>query len=362
MLKNMGDFQKVNISGNKENGRVEWRSPSNIALIKYWGKSGDQIPMNASISMTLKYAFTQTEIRWTKRDDYNSKNFDFFLSREKVSISFEKKVESLLARFSAKYPILNDLFFTINSLNTFPHSTGIASSASGMSALALALLSVVKESGEFNGSYDDFMRESSHFSRLGSGSACRSLYGPYAVWGENGTKDSNNEFAVPFEPNKEFNSVYDSILIFSKKPKKVGSTAGHSLMQYHPYREGRITQVKNHMERLLPAMEKGDFDTWTQVTESEAMSLHGLMMASSKPVLLLAPETIRFLNDFDDFRKGKGLKAAYTIDAGPNVHLLYGADHKDIIHSFISDWVMDSKLDVEVIDDEAGMGPKQLFE
>ena len=360
----MDGFQNVNFNGatDKNSGTVEWRSPSNIALIKYWGKSGDQIPMNPSISMTLKYAFTQTEIRWSPRGKQNAKNFDFYLSRNKVSPSFEKKIENLIARFSQKYPVLNNFFFTINSLNTFPHSTGIASSASGMSALALALLSVVNESGEFNGNYDDFMRESSFFSRLGSGSACRSLYGPYAIWGEVANGLGNNEFAVPFKPHKDFDKIYDSILIFSKKPKKVGSTAGHSLMKNHPYRKGRIAQVKANMENLLPAMEQGDFETWQKITENEAMSLHGLMMASSQPVLLLAPETIRFLNDFDEFRKGKALKTAYTIDAGPNIHLLYAADQRQEIQQFIGDWVTNSKLEMDVIDDETGMGPKQLFE
>jgi diphosphomevalonate decarboxylase len=254
------------------------------------------------------------------------------------------------------------LFFTINSLNTFPHSTGIASSASGMSALALSLLSVIKETGNFEGNYDDFLKEASFFARLGSGSACRSLYGPYAIWGEAENTHSFNERAVPFEPHKDFLEVNDSILIFSKKPKKVGSTVGHSLMKSHPYRKARIEQVQLNMSKLLPAMEQGDFETWRQVTENEAMSLHGLMMASEYPVLLLAPETIQFINDFDDFRKGKGLKAAYTIDAGPNIHLLYAKDQREIIQDFISGWVMDSKLDMDVIDDESGHGPKQLFE
>ncbi|PLX14760.1 MAG: diphosphomevalonate decarboxylase [Salinivirgaceae bacterium] len=360
----MDGFQNITVNSNKSemNGTVEWRSPSNIALIKYWGKSGDQIPMNPSISMTLKYAFTQTEIEWSPRENSNEKVFDFYLSGDKVSSGFESKVKALIGRFALKYPVLNKLFFTIKSLNTFPHSTGIASSASGMSALALALLSVVKETSDFGGNYDDFTKEASYFSRLGSGSACRSLYGPYAIWGSGTSGIGNDEYAVPFHPHNDFLRIFDSILIFSKKPKKVGSTLGHSLMNDHPYRNGRIEQVHKNMERLLPAMEQGDFDTWQQVVENEAMSLHGLMMASSTPVMLLAPETIRFLNDLEDFRTGKGLKVAYTIDAGPNVHLLYALEHREIIQDFISNWVMDSKLNMDVIDDETGMGPKQLFE
>lgn len=359
----MEGFQKIEInkSGNGTSGIVEWRSPSNIALIKYWGKSGDQIPMNPSLSMTLKYAFTQTEIKWEERENRNAKNFDFYLSGDKVSKSFEEKVEKLIYRFSQKYAIVNDLFFTINSLNTFPHSTGIASSASGMSALALSLLSVIKETGNFEGTYDEFLKEASFFARHGSGSACRSLYGPYAIWGESKNTHSFNEWAVPFEPHSEFVEMNDSILIFSKKPKKVGSTVGHSLMKSHPYRKARIEQVQQNMSKLLPAMEQGDFEIWQQVTENEAMSLHGLMMASEYPVLLLAPETIQFINDFDDFRKGKSLKAAYTIDAGPNIHLLYANDQREIIQDFISGWVMDSKLDMDVIDDECGHGSQQLF-
>jgi len=343
-------------------GSVEWRSPSNIALIKYWGKQGNQIPMNPSLSVTLKYAFTQTELKWHPNDGTTQGEFDFFLSGQKVGPKFEKRVGNLINEMAKAYPVLNDLYFTITSLNTFPHSTGIASSASGLSALALSLLSAAQRATGKADEYPRFLQKASHYARLGSGSACRSIYGPYAIWGGGVNTESSDEYAIPYKPHQDFETIYDSILIFSEKPKKVGSSAGHKLMDEHFYRQGRINQVRENSFRLLKALETGDFDVWQEVVEQEALSLHGLMFASHEPVLLLEPDTIRFIHDLNAFRAGKGLKVAFTIDAGPNIHLLYADEHREIIRNFISEWIMDHHLQIQVLDDETGKGAKQLFE
>ena len=342
-------------------GSVEWRSPSNIALTKYWGKKGIQIPMNPSLSMTLKYAFTQTEVKWEPKGADSTSTFDFFLSGEKVGVVFEKRVELLIDQIAQEYPVLNDLHFTINSINTFPHSTGIASSASGLSALALSMLTVAQLASGKTDSYDDFLQKAAHYARLGSGSASRSVYGPYAIWGAGVTESSKDEYAIPYDPHEDFAHIHDSILIFNERPKQVGSTAGHKLMDDHFYRLGRIEQVKNNTQRLMKALQEGDFQVWQEVVEQEALSLHGLMFASKEPVVLLEPETIRFIHDLRTFRKGKGLKVAFTIDAGPNIHLLYAKKHREVIQSFISNWILDQHLQIQVIDDETGKGAKQLF-
>ncbi len=358
------NIKPVNIktSGPELKGSVEWRSPSNIALIKYWGKQGNQIPMNPSLSMTLKYAYTQTEIKWQPSDRPVPREFDFFLSGEKVGSGFEKRVGNLIEVMAVDYPVLNDLRFTINSLNTFPHSTGIASSASGLSALALSLLSVAQRASGQQADYGEFLRKASHYARLGSGSACRSIYGPYAIWGDEARAESSNEHALPYKPHDSFEKIFDSILIFNEKPKKVGSSAGHKLMDEHFYRQGRVNQARENIIRLLKAMNEGDFDVWQEVVEQEALSLHGLMFSSHEPVLLLEPDTIRFIHDLNSFRAGKGLKVAFTIDAGPNIHLLYAPEHRDVVRNFISDWIMDHHLQIQVLDDETGKGAKQLFE
>ncbi|MFO7864581.1 MAG: hypothetical protein R6U85_11310 [Salinivirgaceae bacterium] len=344
-----------------DKGTLEWRSPSNIALVKYWGKYGNQLPINPSVSMTLKYAFTQTEIHWSPKSSPLAANFEFFLSQQKVGGKFENRIGKLIELIATEYPKIKEKFLRINSINTFPHSTGIASSASGLSALALALLSLGSRLHQQDLGYDAFLQKSSYYARLGSGSACRSVYAPYAIWGAGATANSTNEFAIPFTPHNDFLKIHDSILIFSKNPKAVSSSAGHELMNNHAYKQGRIAQANENTQNMLEALNTGDFEKWQHITESEALALHGLMLSSANPVLLLLPDSIQFLNDFLAFRKGKALKAAFTIDAGPNIHLLYAPEHYEEVRSFISNWITERRKPIDVIDDETGKGAKELF-
>ncbi len=354
-------FQKKNNPTAEQKGTVEWRSPSNIALIKYWGKHKGQIPMNPSLSMTLKYAFTQTEVSWEPKNTNEKVAFDFFLGHEKAGEEFEKRIEMLIRHFANEFPQLLDYRFNIKSINTFPHSTGIASSASGLSALALSILSVALKTNAASMNYDEQVQKASYYARLGSGSACRSVEGPYMIWGSGAQTNSSDQYAIPFTPHKDFHKIHDSIILFDKRPKKVGSSAGHALMKEHPYRKGRIEQAKKNTKKLIEAMNAGDFETWQYITEQEALSLHGLMMSSPQPVLLLEPNTLKFINDLLEFRTGKGYKVAFTIDAGPNIHLLYAPSDRKAIQDFIGSWLLDNHLNLEVIDDETGNGAKQLF-
>ncbi len=362
----MTEFGKIQFQNNarqtaQQNGTLEWRSPSNIALTKYWGKHEGQIPMNPSLSMTLKYAFTQTEVSWEPKNTNEEVAFDFFLGHEKAGYEFEKRIEKLIRHFAKEFPHLLDYRFNIKSINTFPHSTGIASSASGLSALALSLLSVALKTTGNSMNYTEQIRKASYYARMGSGSACRSVEGPYMIWGKGALDNSSDEFAVPFVPHQDFHKIHDTIILFDKRPKKVGSSAGHALMREHPYRKGRIAQAGKNTKKLIEAMNAGDFETWQFITEQEALSLHALMMSSPQPVLLLEPNTLKFIHDLYEFRTGRGYKVAFTIDAGPNVHLLYAPSDREVIQGFIGNWLLDNHLQLEVIDDETGNGAKQLF-
>ena len=150
-----------------------WRSPSNIALVKYWGKYDPQLPANPSLSFTLKESYTETKVELL--DEASSGDFDFevFLDYQKAE-NFKPKIQQFLARISSELDFLKGRKFSIHTYNSFPHSSGIASSASGMSALALALLSLSPEGLSLD--QDAFYRKASEWSRLGSGSASRSLY------------------------------------------------------------------------------------------------------------------------------------------------------------------------------------------
>ena len=128
-----------------ENGTVTWESPSNIALVKYWGKKENQIPANPSISFTLSNCKTITTLSYKKLlNSANEYQFEIFLEGNKQD-DFKPKIKTFFKRIEQYVPFIKDYEFRIETSNTFPHSSGIASSASGMSALALCIMSIEKE-------------------------------------------------------------------------------------------------------------------------------------------------------------------------------------------------------------------------
>ena len=123
---------------NLEKSQVTWQSPSNIALIKYWGKKENQIPLNPSISFTLNKCNTVTTIKFKDSVKFN---YDFYFDNKKKP-EFIPKLDTFFARIIEFLPSLNKLSLKINSRNSFPHSSGIASSASAFSSLALCLTEI----------------------------------------------------------------------------------------------------------------------------------------------------------------------------------------------------------------------------
>jgi hypothetical protein len=115
-------------------GSVRWTSPSNIALIKYWGKTGLQQPANASVSFTLDACKTDTRVQF---EPQAGGGLEVYLDGQRNE-AFEPKIQSFFQKIGADFPWLQDFFLRIDTHNTFPHSSGIASSASGMSAMANA--------------------------------------------------------------------------------------------------------------------------------------------------------------------------------------------------------------------------------
>ena len=190
-------------------------------------------------------------------------------------------------------PFLNDYDFVIDTSNSFPHSSGIASSASGMSALALCFMSLEKQlDPEMTEEY--FIRKSSFLARLGSGSACRSIEGDLVVWGlHNSIYQSSDLYGVPFrdEVHDNFRNYRDTILLVDKGEKQVSSTVGHDLMNDHPYAETRFRQAHDNLDKLKRIFRSGDLDEFIKVVESEALTLHAMMMTSQPYFLLMKPNT-----------------------------------------------------------------------
>tara|TARA_B100001250_G_scaffold394043_1_gene397442 strand:+ start:135 stop:1208 length:1074 start_codon:yes stop_codon:yes gene_type:complete len=350
---NSNNFQTIS-------GDSEWRSPSNIALIKYWGKKNNQIPLNPSISITLKNCFTQTKISYKTK---KVSKLDFsFLFKGKKNTSFEDKLRQFFIRIEKYCPYLSNLELKIESRNSFPHSSGIASSASSYSALSLCIMDIEKE---LNPSIDDkfFLRKASFIARLGSGSACRSILGFFSVWGKSDSLDFTTDLYAVKYPNKihdVYRDICDTVLIVDKEKKEVSSTMGHNLMDDHSFSNDRLNQVKINFKNLKNALETGDYDMFIRVVELEALSIHAMMMTSDPSYILLKPNTIKIIDLIWNYRKENNSKICFTLDAGANIHLIYPKNEFDSIQDFIRNKLIKFCESGQFINDMIGIGPLKL--
>ncbi|MEN3323085.1 diphosphomevalonate decarboxylase [Mariniflexile soesokkakense] len=344
-----------------ESGKVTWESPSNIALVKYWGKKKDQIPENPSISFTLNNCKTITTLTFSKKEDVHNFEFDVFLDGEKKD-DFKPKIQTFFERVEVYVPFLKQYKFKIETENTFPHSSGIASSASGMSALALCLMSIKKLlNPEMPNDY--FNQKASFLARLGSGSACRSIEGDLIVWGQsNAIEGSSDLFGLkyPYRVHENFTAYQDTILLVDKGEKQVSSTVGHNLMHKHPYAKNRFQQAHDNLEKLKPIFESGDLDAFIALIESEALTLHAMMMTSMPYFILMKPNTLEIINKIWKFRQETGLHIGFTLDAGANVHVLYPKNEASQILEFINNELVAYCQNGHYICDQIGFGANQL--
>ena len=322
------------------------------------------MPYNPSLSITLSNSYTETLVDYEFIDILTGPGVHFSFDGSPVPL-FEKRIAGFLDTIVLDIPVLKHLRLTIQSKNTFPHSAGIASSASAFSSIALCLCSIEEKlTGEsVSGNYD-FFRKASYLSRLGSGSACRSIYGGYVIWGDSGEcEDASNLFAhpYPFEVHSEFSDIRDTILIVSSAKKEMSSSFGHDLMKTHPYAFARYDQAREHTSELIKVLQTGDMEQFIAITENEALSLHGLMMSSMGGSILLKPETLSIISKICAYRKQTGVPVCFTLDAGPNVHVLYPNKYSEKIQKFIAEQLMEHCEEGKIIDDGIGKGPELIL-
>jgi diphosphomevalonate decarboxylase len=354
------DFKGHEFKGGLESPvAVSWRSPSNIALVKYWGKTGRQIPLNPSISMTLSSAVTETMLTAYPLSGNASILLEFYFEGVPNS-AFGDRISRFLTSVNDLFPYLSHVRLKLDTLNTFPHSAGIASSASAFSALALCLCSLEEKLSGYK--LKDFYKKASYVARLGSGSACRSLYTGITLWGKTlSLEGSSDHFATPVSPvHASFSSLRDAILLVSSKEKKVSSSMGHSRMDKHPFSQARITQANSNISELLLALRDGNRESFIRITENEAMTLHALMMASEPGFILMEPETIRIISRIQLIRQQEGLSICFTLDAGPNVHLLYFEEDSEQVRKLIVEDLLKNDKQKIWIDDKIGIGPEMI--
>ena len=362
------DFSLENIT----KGSFTWKTPSNIALVKYWGKQEPQIPENSSISFTLDACFTLTTLEYSKRQTHhaeldsasheNNFNFEIYFEGKKKD-DFKPKIATFFKRIEQYVPFLKDFEFVIKSENSFPHSSGIASSASGMGALALCVMSLEKALNPTI-SEEYFNKKASFLARLGSGSACRSIEGPLIVWGSHPEIEGSSDlFGVkfPYKIHDNFKNYQDTILLVDEGEKQVSSTVGHQLMYNHPFAKQRFQQANENISKISKVLQSGDLSAFIAIVESEALSLHAMMMTSNPYFILMKPNTLKIINEIWEYRAQTNSNICFTLDAGANVHVLFPEKEKKIVNNFIKSNLMQYCQENHYICDSIGEGAKQII-
>lgn len=357
------DFIFKSQTSQMESSSFSWSAPSNIALIKYWGKKEPQLPANPSISFTLNECKTETTLFVDKKKIADDVFSIVVFVDGKLNDAFKPKITSFFERILTYQPFLKDYHFKIETHNTFPHSSGIASSASGMAALAMCLMSFEQAlNPEMTDDY--FYKKASFLARLGSGSACRSIENEIVVWGKNKTiKGSSDLFGIPFpyKIHPKFINYQDTILLVDKGEKQVSSTVGHRLMENHPFAAQRFKQAHQNLEKLTESLKTGNLEDFISIVESEALTLHAMMMTSNSYFILMKPNTLQIIQKIWEFRQKTNHPICFTLDAGANVHLLYPEFIKEEVIRFIENDLMMFCENNSYICDSIGMGAYQLI-
>jgi diphosphomevalonate decarboxylase len=334
---------------------AEWESPSNIAIVKYWGKTNGQLAANPSLSMTLSKAVTRTSVMALLVEKGNSR----LTVNGDPNHLFTSKLKKLVKWLTPEIPVLEEFSLNVTTVNTFPHSAGIASSASGISAFTLCLLTVISKITGKKLSRKKFLQIASYVSRMGSGSACRSVYGGFSLWGKTmGVHDSSDFYAVSLKEivHADFMNLHDAIMVVSSSPKSLSSTAGHELMRIHPFARDRFNQARLNIQETLTALKTGDIDKLAAISENEALTLHSLIMSSKGGTILMEPNSVMIIKRVQQARRN-GLPVFFTLDAGPNVHLLYPDNSTEKVENFIRSDLAQFCENGLVIFDRCGDGP-----
>jgi len=342
-------------------GSFSAQAPSNIALVKYWGKTDPQIPKNASLSFTLKNSLTQTTLQFKPKNGQNA-TLDVYLDALKME-AFKPKIESFFQKIEMYVPFVNQFDFVIQTHNSFPHSSGIASSASSFAALSLCLMQMELA---FNTEMDEtfFYQKAAFLARLGSGSATRSVYGSLVLWGQHPDFETASDlYGIPFPLTVHpiFETYQDTILLVDKGQKKVSSSVGHNLMNQHPFAEQRFAQANENLTLLADIMQQGDLDAFIQLVETEALSLHAMMMTANPYFILMQPQTISIIKKIWEFRAATQVPICFTLDAGANVHVLYPKSKTNKVISFIDSELSQFCENKQYICDEVDNNPKSIF-
>ncbi|CAH0386673.1 unnamed protein product [Bemisia tabaci] len=289
-------------------------APVNIAVIKYWGKRDEKLilPLNDSVSGTLSTDQMHAKTTVMRCKDFTEDKI--WLNGKEVSFSNPRLLSCMkeIRRLSRESGTSEDIVNTkvhICSENNFPTAAGLASSAAGYACLVFALK-------ELFGVKQDITR----VARLGSGSACRSIYGGFVRWHKGDLADGSDSIATQIAPPSHW-PLHVFILVVNDKQKKIGSTPGmqrtaltSELVQY------RIKEsVPKRIEDIIQAVKERNFDKFAEITMKDSNQFHAVCLDTYPPNIYMndiSHEITSFVHTYNElFPKPK---VAYTFDAGPN--------------------------------------------
>lgn len=278
----------------------------NIALIKYWGDRIPElhIPANSSISMNLQELYTETSV-----------TFDHSLHQDELNLNGHVGEGELLERLCRFLDHVRHLagisaFARVNSQNNFPMAAGLASSASGFAALGLAASTAAGLQLDET--------QLSRLARLGSGSACRSIPAGFVEW--QAGQDDHDSYASSIAP-PDYWALVDCIALVSPEQKLTSSILGHALADSSPLQHDRLVDAPRRLSLCREAILERDFSKLSRVVEQDSNLMHAVMMTSTPPLIYWQPATLTVMHAVLSWRQD-GLPVCYTIDAGPNVHVL----------------------------------------
>jgi len=278
----------------------------NIAFIKYWGNRDTalRLPANGSLSINLEGLFTRTTV-----------SFQPSLGVDELIINGHELTGKSLDRVSAILDLVRQAAglntkAEVLSENNFPTGAGIASSAAAFAALALAATAAA--------GLDWSEAALSRLARLGSGSASRSIPAGFVEW-KMGT-DDHSCYAVSIAPPDHW-PLADCVAIVSAGHKTTGSTEGHALAFTSPLQLARVADAPRRLDICRQAILERDFETFAAIIELDSDMMHAIMMTGQPALFYWQPATLAVMTAVREWRRS-GLQVAYTIDAGPNVHVI----------------------------------------
>jgi len=304
------------------------QAPSNIALIKYMGKkdSTKNLPDNPSLSYTLHDLLSNVSL-----EVYPGKK-DFWEPLHTPGMAEFTLSDGAQQRFLKHLAFLKDQFkytdaFIVRSCNNFPHSSGLASSASSFAALTQCAVLALSE---LTHTPLPSIAEQANLSRVGSGSSCRSFFSPWALW----DGDHVSRIDLPYQ------QLIHEVIIISHDVKKVSSSQAHQLIQTSPLYRRRNERAQTNLNELLQAFREHDWTAAYQICWREFQDMHELFSSCAQPFSYITPRTQEVLNHLQTLWAREHDGPIITMDAGPNVHVLYRPDQAEMARRFKQDYLI----------------------